>query len=477
MATASITYNYPNFWFGDYKYGIDSKHTSNSGEYISPPVSYVDRYGYYHFNNPVPTLKRIKCTYHFYSSTAYFFNVTHALYVRVGSSWYSTTAFSLTRKASDDTDYTYMAEYEVDVTVNRNNVTDFCILPTSMPSRSSSWLSWASTHGTITITETFNENTMDDTDYLTNISYYSISKRDTTSYVDDTFYYLYEYFRPKIISLPMDNEIINATEIHVNIDGVTKKITSNAKIGSGSYSWSSSQWYDGFICYSFIAPSTDIVFTRNTTSRTDDSWTDDLIIIDSTTMNEVYSHYNAYYSGRSVNNLIVGRKYYILCEVYDSTKNDENISVDFMIYPLINMDEAISNMITPDEETSSLSFIKASSMRKNVNGLIKLNVTTLPKNMYFMMYENKIGTTYQNTLIEIYDRFGNGLYYNNNNSSKWSELQTSHPTLYAKSSYQSYDPLIITDKEYNTGPYYISFRHSSKSGTSMMNYTIEWGSL
>jgi len=171
MATASITYDY-DYGYSDYwRYCIQSRHTSNSGEYISPPVSYVDRYGYCHFNKPIPTLKKISCTYHFYSSTTYFFNVSHALYVRVGNSWYSTSSFTLTRKTSDDPEYSYMAEYKINVAVNRNNVTDFCILPTSMPSSASTWSSWADTTDSyLKITESLECNEFIDSNYISNIS-------------------------------------------------------------------------------------------------------------------------------------------------------------------------------------------------------------------------------------------------------------------------------------------------------------------
>lgn len=473
MATASITYDYPNFYWDNYRYGITSRHSQNSGEYLSPPNGYINYYGYYHFNNTVPYLKSIRVHYTVYSNNYRIIgSYNHGLYVRVGSSWYLAGSVSMTYKTSDDSDYSYMGETDIDVTVNRANVTDWCIVPTSLPSGSYEW--WPTCNvgdGRLTITESLECVDFIDSNYISNIIQGNkLTTRTDNTTVENYISTFYNTMGPKVLTLEIDDELVDATEVYVNIDGTPTKVTHPAKIATGSCNWTSGgSFYDRVIVFAFTAEYSTYV-TKITRSSSDDSYLNRRIIVDSTTGNTIIV------TSDILSGLTVGRKYYYILEAFDGGYNDTNFTANILLYYTPDSKQTLQNMLNINGTETSLSFTKTDSMRQNFCGLIKLDVTTLPANMYFMMYDIKVSSNYQDGFMSIYDSDGNQLYRVDDNSSGWSKLLESHPTLGNKKTY-SLDPLIMTTESHSNGPFYIEFRRLSLSGTSMMNYTIEWGSL
>jgi len=452
---------------------MSSKHSQNSGEYLSPPNGYINYYGYNHFTTPIPYLKSIRVHYKIYCDNYRIIgNYNHGLYVRVGSSWYLAGSVSMSYTTSDDSEFSYMGETDIDVTVNRANVTDWCIVPTSLPNGTYEW--WPQENvgnGRLTIQESITENTMIDSNYLTNIIRgNTLTTRSSSTTVESYINTFYNSFAPKVITLDIDNDLIDATEIHVNIGGTVKKITNNAKVATGSCDWSSGSTYDRTILFSFTAEFSSYRFNIAENSS-DNSYIRYQMLIDSSTNETIKIQ-----SNNIISDLVVGRKYYILLDNYDSDYND-TLSVDILLYPLVDIRNTLENMLEITGTQTALSFTETGTMKQNFCGLIKLNVTTLPKNMYFMMYNFKVSSTYQDGFMAIYDSEGNQLYRCDDDSSGWTSLQSSHPTLGSKTTYQARDPLIITTKNHSNGPFYVEFRKLSLSGTSTMNYTIEWGSL
>lgn len=473
MATASITYDYKNFYWNDYRYGMTSRHSQNSGEYLSPPNGYINYYGYYHFNTTVPYLKSIRVHYTVYSNNYRIIgSYNHGLYVRVGSSWYLAGSVSMTYKTSDDSNYSYMGETDIDVTVNRSNVTDWCIVPTSLPNGSYEW--WPTCDvgdGRLTITENLECNEFIDSNYISNIiEGNKLTERADNTTAENYINTFYNNMGPKVLTLEIDDNLVDATEVYVNIDGTPVKISHPAKVASGSCSWSSGgSYYDRPIAFSFVAEQSAYV-TKITTSSSDNSYLNKRFIIDSTTGETIII------TSDIISGLIVGRKYYYILEIYDRDYNDANFTANILLYYSSASKQTLEDMIKINGTETSLSFTKTDSMRQNFCGLIKLDVPTLPANMYFMMYNIKVSSSYQDGFMSIYDSDGNQLYRVDDNSSGWEKLLASHPTLGNKKTY-NYDPLIMTTKSHSNGPFYIEFRKLGLSGTSMMNYTIEWGSL
>lgn len=479
MATASITYDYPNFyWNPSYRYGMESRHTQTSGEYLSPPNSYISYYGYNHFTTAIPYLKSIRVHYKVYCNNYRIIgNYNHGLYVRVGSSWYLAGSVSMSYTTSDNSSYTYMGETDIDVAVNKSNVTDWCIVPTSLPNGSYEW--WPSENvgdGRLTIQESLTEVALEENNFLTNIIKDASAPRSENTMVSNYLSSFYNSIIPKALTVTMGDEYVDVTEIYVNMDNATKKITENAISATNSWSWTSSPCYDGVLLYSFTATCETYAY-KSSYNSSDDSYPSDFLVYNATTMQKINKLYNSNTGEYIIGGLTVGTKYYILLEVYDSSKDDESLSVDIMMYPLPDIVSMIETNLQITGTVSSLSYSESGTRRYNQNKLIKLNVEKIPVDTYFMMYGLNYGSTNYDGFIGIYDKYGRQIVYCDDASSRWTSIQSTHPELYAKSSYITRDPLYITTEELTNGPFYIEYRTLGLSGTNIMNYNLEWGSL
>lgn len=470
MATASITYDYPYINNSKYKYGIES--LSSSDVSTSTPNSYINKFWWYRFNTSIPKFKKIKLIYTFWcDKSSLITSYDHGLYYRTSTSgsWTLFTKFRMTRQTSDDSNYAYMAKYELNIDM-ATSVRDICIEPTSGPNGSYTWSSVIDIES-ITLQESFTDNAVTNSDYLTNVFIgNSIKTRSSSEKVEDYLKTLYKNMNPKVLTLSVDNELVNATEVHVNIDGEIKKVTQSASVATGTWSWTSSSFYDGIILFSFTAENN--CYGINTIHTGTNSHIHSKFIVDSTTNQTTEISSTDVISGLTLN-----RKYYILIYVVNSSGTTETASVDVLMYPLINIKDAVGNLVSITGTKTVLSYNESGTMRQNENGLIKLDIATLPSNMYFMMYDLKVSSSSQDGYMAIYDSYGNQIYNCDDNDSGWADLEQTHPTLAAKSTNKSRDPLIITKSSNSDGPFYVEFRKLNLSGTSMMNYTIEWGSL